>query len=88
VGLIRETGKAEKIPMQFDLVNGYGDDSSAIQASNGGVPAVNIVVPVRYTHAHNGVMDRYDFDRTVDLVVALIKRLDSATVKRVRDFAP
>jgi endoglucanase len=88
VGLIRETGKAEKIPLQFDLVSGYGDDSSAIQASNGGVPVVNIVVPVRYTHAHNGVMDRYDFDRTVDLVVALIKRLDSATVKRLRDFTP
>jgi endoglucanase len=69
--------------MQFDLVSGYGDDSSAIQASNGGVPVVNIVVPVGYTHAHNGVMDRYDFDRTVDLVVALIKRLDNTTVKRV-----
>jgi len=87
VSLIKETAKAEKIPLQFDLVSGYGDDASAIQASNGGVPAVNIVVPVRYTHAHNGVMDRNDFDRTVDLVVALIKRLDSATVKRVRDFA-
>ena len=88
ISLIKETGQAEKIPLQFDLVSGYGDDSAAIQASNGGVPAVNIVVPVRYTHAHNGVMDRYDFDRTVDLVVALIKRLDSTTVKRMRDFAP
>jgi putative aminopeptidase FrvX len=88
VGLIKETAKAEKIPLQFDLVNGYGDDSAAIQASNGGVPTVNIVVPVRYTHAHNGVMDRSDFDRTVDLVVALIKRLDTGTVKRLRDFSP
>jgi endoglucanase len=88
LSLIRETGQAAKIPLQFDLVSGYGDDSAAIQESNGGVPAVNIVVPVRYTHAHNGIMDRSDFDRTVDLVVALIKRLDGATVKRVRDFAP
>ena len=88
ISLIKETGQAEKIPLQFDLVSGDGDDSAAIQASNGGVPAVNIVVPVRYTHAHNGIMDRYDFDRTVDLVVALIKRLDSTTVKRMRDFAP
>ena len=88
VSLIRETGRAEKIPLQFDLVSGYGDDSSAIQASNGGVPVVNIVVPVRYTHAHNGIMDRSDFDRTVDLVVALIRRLDGATVKRLRDFTP
>lgn len=88
VGLVKETAKAEKIPLQFDLVSGYGDDSSAIQASNGGVPTVNIVVPVRYTHAHNGIMDRGDFDRTVDLVVALIKRLDAGTVKRLRDFSP
>jgi endoglucanase len=88
VGLIKEVAKAEKIMVQFDLVSGYGDDSSAIQASNGGVPVVNIVVPVRYTHAHNGVMDRNDFDRTVDLVVALIRRLDNGTVKRLRDFTP
>jgi endoglucanase len=88
VNLIKETAKSEKIPLQFDLVNGYGDDSAAIQASNGGVPTVNIVVPVRYTHAHNGIMDRVDFDRTVDLVVALIKRLDAGTVKRLRDFSP
>jgi putative aminopeptidase FrvX len=88
VGLVKETAKAAKIPLQFDLVSGYGDDSSAIQASNGGVPTVNIVVPVRYTHAHNGIMDRGDFDRTVDLVVALIKRLDAGAVKRLRDFGP
>jgi len=56
ISLIKETGQAEKIPLQFDLVSGYGDDSAAIQASNGGVPVVNIVVPVRYTHAHNGVI--------------------------------
>ena len=88
IGLIRETAKAEKIPLQFDLVNGYGDDSAEIQTSNGGVPTVNIVVPVRYTHAHNGIMDRGDFDRTVDLVVALIRRLDQGTVTRLRDFSP
>jgi putative aminopeptidase FrvX len=37
ISLIKETGQAEKIPLQFDLVSGYGDDSAAIQASNGGV---------------------------------------------------
>jgi putative aminopeptidase FrvX len=88
VGLIKDTARTEKIPLQFDLVNGYGDDSSEIQRSNGGVPTVNIVVPVRYTHAHNGIMDRSDFDQTVALVVALIKRLDAPTVKRLRDFTP
>jgi putative aminopeptidase FrvX len=87
IALIKETAKAAGIPLQFDLVQGYGDDSAEIQKAGGGVPTVNIVVPVRYTHAHNGVMDRADFDRTVDLVVALIKRMDAATVAKLRDFA-
>jgi endoglucanase len=88
VALVRATAKAQNIPLQLDLVSGYGDDSAEIQLSNGGVPSVNLVVPVRYTHAHNGVMDRGDFDRTVDLVVALIKRLDEAQVAHLRDFSP
>lgn len=88
VAMIKDTAKAEKIPLQFDLVEGYGDDSAEMQWSNAGAATVNIGVPVRYMHAHNGVMDRGDFDRTVDLVVALIKRLDASTVTRLRDFTP
>ena len=88
VDLVRDTARAKGIPLQADLVQGYGDDSAAIQATAGGVPTVNLVVPVRYTHAHNGVMDRADFDRMVDLVVALIRRLDANTVAGLRDFTP
>ncbi len=88
VALVDETARAHRIPLQHDLVQGYGDDSAAIQATNGGVPTVNLVVPARYTHAHNGVIDRADFDRMVDLVVALISRLDRASVERLRDFTP
>jgi endoglucanase len=86
--LIIATADAIKVPLQRDLVQGYGDDSAEIQQSNGGVPTVNLVVPARYTHAHNGIIDRADFDGMVDLVVALIKRLDAATVAELRDFAP
>jgi endoglucanase len=69
-------------------VQGYGDDSAEIQKSNGGVPTVNLVVPVRYTHAHNGILNRRDFDQMVELVVAMLKKLDAAEVRRIRDFAP
>jgi putative aminopeptidase FrvX len=88
IALIKETAKSAGIPLQTDLVQGYGDDSAEMQTAGGGAPTVNIVVPVRYTHAHNGVMDRGDFDKTVDLVTALIKRLDAGTVAHLRDFAP
>ena len=88
VALVRDTAATGGIPLQQDLVQGYGDDSAAIQATAGGVPTVNLVVPARYTHAHNGVIDRADFDRMVDLVVALIRRMDASEVARLRDFAP
>jgi hypothetical protein len=34
------------------------------------------------------MIDRADFDRTVDLVVAVIQSLDDATVSRLKSFAP
>jgi putative aminopeptidase FrvX len=88
VALVRDTARTKGIPLQADLVQGYGDDSAELQRSNGGVPTVNLVVPVRYTHAHNGVTTRADFERTVDLVVALLERLDAAEVAGLRDFEP
>ncbi|HZT78178.1 MAG TPA: hypothetical protein VFA27_16100 [Vicinamibacterales bacterium] len=86
--LVKQTAAEKKLPLQTDLVQGYGDDSAALQRSNGGVPTVNLVVPIRYTHAHNGIMNRRDFDQMVDLLVALLQKLDGPAVDRVRDFTP
>jgi endoglucanase len=88
VRFVRQAAVAQNIPLQLDLVQGYGDDSAEIQKSNGGVPTVNIVVPVRYTHAHNGIMNRHDFDQTVDLLVNVLQHLDGATVAQIRSFGP
>lgn len=87
VRFVRDTAAAQKLPLQFDLVTGYGDDSAEIQKSNGGVPTVCLLVPVRYTHSHNGIMNRRDFDQTVDLLVAMLQKLDGAAVQFIRDFA-
>jgi putative aminopeptidase FrvX len=86
--LTKDVARSKAIPLQLDLVQGYGDDSAEIQKSTGGAPTINLVVPARYTHAHNGVIDRADFDGMVDLVVALLQKLDAATVAHVRDFTP
>jgi endoglucanase len=88
VDFVKTTAAEKKLPLQSDLVQGYGDDSAALQRSNGGVPSVNLVVPIRYTHAHNGIMNRRDFDQMVDLLVAMLQKLDAPTVARIRDFAP
>lgn len=88
VDFVKQAAASKKLPLQYDLVTGYGDDSAEIQKSNGGVPTVCLLVPVRYTHAHNGIMNRRDFDQTVDLLVEMLQKLDAAAVQKIRDFAP
>jgi endoglucanase len=86
VQYVKDAASARKLPLQFDLVTGYGDDSAEIQKSNGGVPTVCLLVPVRYTHAHNGIMNRKDFDQTVELMMEILEHLDAAAVQKIRDF--
>ena len=88
VALVRKVAAEAGIPLQADLVQGYGDDSAEMQTVGGGAPTINLVVPARYTHVHTGVINRKDFDGMVDLVVALLKRLDAKTVADLRDFNP
>jgi putative aminopeptidase FrvX len=88
VSMVKQVAKEKSIPLQPDLIQGYGDDSAEIQKSNGGVPTVNMVVPVRYTHSHNGIMNRGDFDHMVNLLVAILQGLDAKAVANLRDFAP
>lgn len=86
VALARETARQKSIPLQDELVLNYGDDAAEIQKANGGVPTITLVVPTRYTHAHNGIINRDDYDRMLELLIALIQRLDARTVKQIRDF--
>jgi putative aminopeptidase FrvX len=88
VAFTRKTAAAKGLPLQADLVQGYGDDSAEMQTMNGGAPTINLVVPVRYTHSHNGIVNRQDFDQTVELVVAMLVQMDAKTVQELRDFAP
>jgi putative aminopeptidase FrvX len=88
VAYFKQIAAQKNIPLQYDLITGYGEDGAVMQKTGDGVPVINVVVPTRYTHSHNGIINRSDFDRTVDLVTAVVQSLDSATVAKLRDFAP
>jgi putative aminopeptidase FrvX len=49
---------------------------------------VNLLVPARYTHAHNGVISRRDFDQMIDLLVTMLQKPDGPAVAAIRDFTP
>jgi len=88
VAYVKRVAADQHIPLQFDFVRGFGDDAGAIKLNGSGVPVTTVLVPARSTHAHNGIIDRGDFDRTVDLMVALIHNLDAATVAAIKSFNP
>jgi endoglucanase len=83
---IMDVARDKKIPLQFNVLSGYGEDGAEMQRVHGGAPAINITVPTRYLHNHNGLLSRDDFDRAVDLVTEVVRRLDAATVRRLKSF--
>ena len=81
-----DAAQAAGTPIQFNVLSGYGEDGAEIQRARGGAPAINIAVPTRYLHSHNGIISRRDFDQAVKLVTEMIRRLDAETVARLRSF--
>jgi endoglucanase len=78
--LFIETAEALRIPYQFELLDRGGTDSGAIHLHRRGVPNLVIAVPTRHIHSHAGIIHRDDYDRTVQLVTSVIKKLDTETV--------
>lgn len=78
--LFIETAEELGIPYQFDSLDRGGTDSGAIHLHRQGVPNLVVAVPTRHIHSHAGIMHRQDYDYTVDLVTAVIKKLNSETV--------
>lgn len=74
------------ITLQPDVLTGYGEDGAEIQRFDTGRPTVNLTVPTRYLHAHTGVIQRSDFDETVELLIQVLRRLDRETVGEVGNF--
>ncbi len=78
--LVIETAEAEGIPLQYSAMTGGATDGAMIHIHAAGVPCVVLGVPARHIHSHAGIIRRDDYERTLQLVLALVRRLDRATV--------
>jgi len=78
----------EGIPLQADVLTGYGEDGAEIQRYDTGRPSVNMTVPTRYLHSHTGIIQRSDFDQAVELLIQVLRRLDTGTVAELASFEP
>jgi putative aminopeptidase FrvX len=78
--LVIATAEELNIPLQFSSMAGGATDGGMIHIHNEGVPTVVIGVPTRHIHSHNALLHRDDYDRALELIVAVVKKLDADTV--------
>jgi endoglucanase len=83
-----EVAQQVRIPLQPNVLTGYGEDGAEIQRYDTGRATVNMTVPTRYLHGHTSVIQRTDFDRAVELLLQVLTRLDAKTVTQLSSFAP
>ena len=81
-----DVAEDEGIPLQADVLTGYGEDGAEIQRFDSGRPTVNMTVPTRYLHSHTGIIQRSDFDQAVELLIQVLRRLDRGTVGELASF--
>jgi endoglucanase len=82
--LVIDVAAAENIPLQFDKMPGGGTDAGKMHVFGAGVPSLVVGIPVRYIHTHASILHRDDFEQAVQLMVAVIKRLDAETVQQLK----
>jgi endoglucanase len=78
--LVLETARYTGITIQLSSIEAGATDGAAIHLHGVGVPTVVISVPARHIHSDSSIIHRDDYDQAVKLLVALIDRLDAATV--------
>lgn len=79
--LVMETAESLDIPLQVSVIEGGATDGGVIHLHKTGVPTVALGVPARHIHSHSAILHRDDYDRGLELVVALVKKLDLKTVE-------
>lgn len=81
--LFMDTAEELGIPLQLEALQTGGTDGGGFQLYKSGCPTLSFGVPVRYLHTHYGVMSRSDFEQAVELLVAVIKKLDWNAVEEL-----
>ena len=71
----------EGIPVQESVRQGGGNNAAAVQTTLGGAPAVVAGVPVRYVHSTNCISTEFDFESTVQMVIAMLENIDADVIR-------
>ena len=81
-----DTARENHLPHQVAVRESGGTDAKKIHLHKSGVASAIISVPVRYAHSHVGLVSLDDYDHTLRLLAAVLRRLDEKAVRSFTDF--
>lgn len=70
------------LPVQASVREGGGNNAAVINTALLGAPAIVAGVPVRYIHSMNCITSYFDFEATVNVVLALLENLTPEQIKK------
>lgn len=77
---------AEELGIRYQFfVSPGGTDAGRVHLTGKGVPSAVIGIPARYIHSHAAIIHRDDYEAAKQLLLALLKRLDHAALKRIKE---
>lgn len=83
--LVASTARDHNIPFQIEIMPGGGTDAGKIHVYRQGVPSIVVGIPVRYIHDHIGIAHLDDYHHAIELILELIKKLDTNAVNALKD---
>ena len=84
VKLLRQAGDEDGIPYQIRQPGGGGTDAGSIHLSRAGIPAVSVSVPGRYLHTPASIVRLKDWQNSVALLHAALRRITPSNLKNPR----
>ncbi|NLE43522.1 MAG: M42 family metallopeptidase [Chloroflexi bacterium] len=78
--LVVDTAAELGIPLQLSASLDFANDGMQIHVDRVGVPCAVVTVPARHIHSHGSIIHRTDYDQAVQVVVAVVAKLDSKRV--------
>lgn len=85
-GLLQEMEaicKEEGINFELDMLAAGGTDSGELSKVESGVVNMTLSLPSRYMHSHHTIVHQDDYDATVKLLTAFIRKLDRDLVDKM-----
>ncbi len=79
--LVISTAEEANIPYQLSHMRRGGTDAGVIHLAYAGCPSLVLGIPTRHIHSHVGILSLEDVDNLINLLVAVIKKLDAKTVE-------